>query len=102
EDGIRDDLVTGVQTCLFRSDLRGLAFMHAFDAHAESRVGPRLPAALDAAPRRFERHQFLPFRRWRGRLASVSRAKSHSRAGTSKIGRASCRERVWCAVGAGW
>src|SRR5438552_16939692 len=83
EDGIRDDLVTGVQTCAFRSKTASPSEMKM------SLTG--LPAASSTT-------------------SSVSRNSASSRPASSRptvvlpapeIGRASCRERADIAVGGG-
>src|SRR5205823_7466036 len=81
EDGIRDKLVTGVQTC-------------ALPICAAGRATPRgsLPDELHRprpVPPRLQRVQQLMVRLRRQSLA------------TPKIGRASCRERVYISGGAG-
>src|SRR5207249_6194456 len=84
EDGIRDRNVTGVQTCALPISLKPLA------------VGQRFQRGLIVALDRgllsgHELQQGGPRRR---RHRGLYR-------GARQIGRASCRERVWSAVGAG-
>src|SRR5207244_5180420 len=77
EDGIRDDLVTGVQTC---------ALPICFDAGG---AGDRSRAE---APRR-DRSPAPP-------ASKPGNPRGALPASAAEIGRASCRERVWVGVGA--
>src|SRR5258708_18803589 len=82
EDGIRDDLVTGVQTCA----------LPIYNAIVISSALP-FPSAGPAA--RFQAGRDAPSDRCTGRRASeTERWESGNIAVLTKIGRASCRERV--------
>src|SRR5690348_17626762 len=96
EDGIRDGRVTGVQTCALPIWLLAAALAegpaHAYLLHGPPGVGKRALALLFAA-------ELL------GDHARVER-RTHPDLYVlepvgDQIGRASCRERVWVAVGGG-
>src|SRR5207244_10336502 len=95
EDGIRDDLVTGVQTCALPIYARNIC----------ARRNAVLHVAADRKPGRKAGREFrsiaVPVRR-RGRIDLPVLNRRSERgiesvfAGTRfQIGRASCRERVW-------
>src|SRR5947208_6925061 len=85
EDGIRDDLVTGVQTCALPIWIAPR--LSTAPARNNDCVTPKNPRSIK--PRTC---------RWSGRYKGVPRVKGTSRrmdrAGPREIGRASCRERV--------
>src|SRR5205823_9591430 len=85
EDGIRDKLVTGVQTCALPISRGAASARDGRAVGARTGAGDEEPAArLGAhAPRRGGRARRFPGRARSGR----------------EIGRASCRERVWISVG---
>src|SRR5690606_39966579 len=91
EDGIRDFHVTGVQTCALPISARA-----ASRGQEEGSVAapPHAPIVADQG------------RRVRRRGSEAGRPRAGRAAGSRllrpvQIGRASCRERVWLAVGAG-
>src|SRR5207244_6774525 len=98
EDGIRDDLVTGVQTCalpIYRSrHCRDVDLCH---CHQPAALAPALSVGRAA----------LPLRLKEGAITMAMPAILEVRdvrqgfARPSEIGRASCRERVEIAGGAG-
>src|SRR5258708_17822188 len=83
EDGIRDDLVTGVQTCA----LPIFAFAAAIRrSHAHAMTAPA-PTAMPLIAPMIGRRQ--------ARIASINRPVARVNATSAgEIGRASCRERV--------
>src|SRR5947208_4387739 len=91
EDGIRDDLVTGVQTCALpisssrtrRPTSAGRSLIARPAERSRPAISPRTPLTT-AVPSTMRRRP-----QWR---SAVARAE---------IGRASCRERVWISVGVG-
>src|SRR5207244_5468734 len=91
EDGIRDDLVTGVQTCALPIYQRGS------NSPTRSRRAnvPSMPSMKSAMPRQ----RNITSQRC---ATAARRARSASAAPLAvKIGRASCRERVGIAEGGG-
>src|SRR5207253_7414744 len=99
EDGIRDGHVTGVQTCLFRSltpqqlpafylDLADPEFKSPLAIFHQRYSTNTQPSWALAQPFRFVAHN--------GEINTVSGNRRWL-----KIGRASCRERGWMAVGKG-
>src|SRR5204862_5435828 len=97
EDGIRDLYVTGVQTCALP-----ISTGHYVASRALPGGGRALHRALDPARDQSyflyattaEQLDFLRFP-----LGEME--KTETRALAKEIGRASCRERVWMAVGGG-
>src|SRR5205823_10214438 len=99
EDGIRDKLVTGVQTWLFRSPyllrrpasprIRESLGMGSFGLAFTSRENHDEVIVHMAG----EDQQLARFRKFH---VVAARRRDH------EIGRASCRERVWWLVGEGW
>src|SRR5207244_6884039 len=89
EDGIRDDLVTGVQTCALPISA----------PTAQHRFGMRMARAAEGAAlaRGGRRRTHTPAVR-RGLVPRMASAAA-STDGTSKIGRASWRERGWMEEG---
>src|SRR5207248_7649484 len=93
EDGIRDRTVTGVQTCALP-----ISNHEPGPAQFEERMSPELAGEV-----RDERHYQgfqLPIRDVPGRHQEQLRwaAAEEMRIDEVKIGRASCRERVWISV----
>src|SRR5439155_14969166 len=91
EDGIRDGHVTGVQTCalpIYEAAARGV------DAGAHGHV-PR----LRARSRRRAAPEPVPDGARRSGEGGAGRSVARRRDAPSQIGRASCRERVYTAVG---
>src|SRR5947208_4585029 len=89
EDGIRDDLVTGVQTCalpICTADGAARRAAHAHGRVADAGAGrPRATAALQRQYARGARRSRAAAQYLTIRIATVS--------ANAKIGRASCRER---------
>src|SRR5688572_31740184 len=95
EDGIRDLTVTGVQRVLFRSFAEGLPVV-IMEALALGR--PVLATAVAGIP-----ELVSPECGWlvpAGSVEALVQAMKDALATPPEIGRASCRERVWIAVGA--
>src|SRR5205823_8742411 len=92
EDGIRDKLVTGVQTCALPIYLQGLEATPPFDG------GPGLPCAR--TPAELERAlsswlpDHIPASVDHSRLLADYAGRLDGLCTRRKIGRASCRERV--------
>src|SRR5690606_39631670 len=97
EDGIRDFHVTGVQTCLFRSehDTRGRAWYRAC-RRSQARAGASAVRLLVA--RWHLERRTIDWARVHGNELG---AHAHERHEIAEIGRASCRERGESAVGRG-
>src|SRR5947208_13525152 len=97
EDGIRDDLVTGVQTCALpisygeMDSVGSLAPVTRIVTRATS--SDRRASAVQKPSRSASRTN-LPLRSVRPVAAG-----RFGLPGANKIGRASCRERVWIALG---
>src|SRR5258708_23260245 len=82
EDGIRDDLVTGVQTCALPIYAAGSALSkHPVSESGRREIRGRVKRAEPAAS-------------WLERGRVVLRFESGRLSGSLQIGRASCRERV--------
>src|SRR5690606_39424392 len=100
-DGIRDFHVTGVQTCALPiyllTDIRACDLCQAALPHGVNPVLQIDPAAriliAAQAPGRKVHETNVPFN-------DASGERLRTWMGVSQIGRASCRERVWVAVGA--
>src|SRR5690606_39415601 len=101
EDGIRDFHVTGVQTCAL--PIFQLAYTYLLDGQSER--------ALKSFGTALQLSELMPGDHVR-RDAAIRSAVVHALRGSrsralsclqlaDQIGRASCRERVWIAVGAG-
>src|SRR5207244_4777143 len=88
EDGIRDDLVTGVQTCALPISPRSRGRTASSSGSSARTPRARLPSSRRCARRR-GKHPRAP-------RPHTPPARRGSRGrGSRKIGRASCRERVW-------
>src|SRR5207244_5997281 len=102
EDGIRDDLVTGVQTCALPISLlvrvRLLRVLLHPDHPAPDRRRLVAQRALEGEVALAVGRDVLLERV----VVEVLRAVGEIRARDAQIGRASCRERVWIASGSGW
>src|SRR5205823_7488728 len=93
EDGIRDKLVTGVQTCalpISRTGTyeRGVALFHRGGKRRRSGLTPNRPESLVGRSTAGTRRRVVPLEH-----GQDARLVSHSRL-APEIGRASCRERV--------
>src|SRR5207244_10376245 len=100
EDGIRDDLVTGVQTCALPIST-GCRFR---DCGHRSEPGCAVAAAIDDGrldPARFLGWRKLEAEARRQLLRVDARARAQQRSEAKEIGRASCRERGDVGVVAG-
>src|SRR5690606_40747887 len=100
EDGIRDFHVTGVQTCALPILLQGRPRRPRRGCRSHLRKAPgSLPRGVAGTFVVLLKHRLLPTPVGLGQNATEC-ADDNSGIFATKIGRASCRERVWKQVGA--